>query len=40
MAKAVPDRKVLEDVVEVVLAVLDGAQPRKGRRKRTRKEAS
>ena len=40
MAKAVPDRKVLEDVVEVVLAVLEGAQPRKGRRKRTRKEAS
>jgi len=40
MAKAVPDRKVLEDVVAVVLAVLEGARPRKGRRKRTRKEAS
>jgi len=40
MAKVVPDRKVLEDVVAVVLAVLvEGAWPRKGRRKRTRKEA-
>jgi TetR/AcrR family transcriptional regulator, transcriptional repressor for nem operon len=39
MAKARAERAVLEDVVEVVLAVLEGARPRKGRRKRTRKEA-
>ena len=37
MAKAVPDRKVLEDVVEVVLAALAERQPRPRRtRPRTR----
>ena len=40
MAKAAPDRTVLEDVVKVVLAVLEGARPRKGQRKRTRGDAS
>jgi len=40
MAKTAPDRKVLEDVVKVVLAVLGGARPRKGQRKRTRGDAS
>ncbi len=40
MAKAVPDRKVLEDVVKIVLAVLGGARPRKGQRKRARRDPS
>ena len=40
MAKAAPDRKVLEDVVKVVLAVLKAPRPGKGQRKRTRGDAS
>ncbi len=40
MAKTFPDRAVLDDVVEVVLGALEGARPRKVRRKRPRKEAS
>lgn len=40
MAKTFPDRAVLEDVVEVALGALEGARPRKVRRKRPRREAS
>ena len=40
MAKTCPDRAVLEDIVEVVLAVLGGPRPGSARRKAAGKEAS
>ncbi|HKW94363.1 MAG TPA: TetR/AcrR family transcriptional regulator [Methylomirabilota bacterium] len=40
MAKTFPDRAILEDIVETILAVVEGKGPRKSRRKPTRKEAT